>query len=788
MKLSLNLLNKFITFNCSIEEIERKFTDKVAEIDSITQEWRWLEKVFIGQILEITTHPNADKMRVTQTKVWSDILQIVCWASNISVWIKVPVAVEWAILPNWFEIKSVDKRWVKSCWMICSEAELWLKESSEWIMELSSDAPIWEHFATWYWKNDVIFEIENTALTNRPDLFAHSSWAKEAIAIWIAKPVDNPEWTESSIKILWEVPHAPFPINISIEDDSLAPRIQSVFIKGVRNWPSPIWIQRILESVWIRPISLLVDATNLWMIISWVPMHVFDITKIKWAVKMRASNENELVTTLDWTLHKLWWNVIIMEDEQGIFDLCWIMWGKCSWVSEETEDVWIHVPVYDPVRIRRASIALKAKSEASSIYEKKVPVSQTSYALKCILKIILESSTTACIASSIFDHHTNKPWSKKIKIAKNKLISTLWIEISSNEIMNILASLSFEPVDLNTHFEVVAPPNRLKDIDIEEDLIEEIARVYGLQNIKSKPPILELKLANVPLWHTFESRMKDNLSMQGFFEVLNYSFYWSNLISRFWIKSESVELANPISEELSIMRTTLIPYLITELEKNRLYKEKFWLFELWRVFLKTQEVKAEERHLAFASLWYNFDEVKSVLDSLLSPFSITVQYIQSSNVNYYSHPWQCADLFFEWNQIWTLSALHPRVVSDFWLKGNQVYFFEINLELLINKSPKIKKYKAFSRFPTSKRDMNFILDRKEKVTDFIRKVSKSSPLIQKLKLKDVYEWEWIEGGKKSITFEVTYGSSDSTLKEEEVIVAHEAFINACLKLWAKLRE
>ena len=203
MRLSLNLLRKIIDFKTDdISQIERDFTDKIAEIDEVIVQDKWLEKVFIWVIEKISSHPNADKMQITSTRVWDEIYQIVCWAKNIYEGQIVPVALEWAILPWGFEIKKVEKRWVDSCWMIASEAELWLCDSSEGIMELSKDAPLWEKFSTYYWFDDIIFDIENTAITNRPDLFSHNSWAKEAVAIWIASFKDDSPWLEKNFSFL----------------------------------------------------------------------------------------------------------------------------------------------------------------------------------------------------------------------------------------------------------------------------------------------------------------------------------------------------------------------------------------------------------------------------------------------------------------------------------------------------------------------------------------------------------------------------------------------------------
>ena len=803
MKLSLNLLGKFIKFRTSnISEIERAFTDKVSEIDSVTFQNKWLEKVFIGQIEKITKHPDADKMQVTQTRVWDVSLQIVCWASNIFEWQKVPVAIEGAILPMWFEIKKVDKRWVESCWMICSEAELGLADESEWIMELSSDAIVWESFAKYYWLDDVIFEIENTAITNRPDLFSHNSWAKEAVAIQIADFIDDWSWLEKNFSFIdkesleiktsswaeWGDSFKDFPFNIEF-DSWAATRVQWICMKSVKNWESPDWIKRILKSVDIRPISLLVDASNLAMIITGVPTHVFDISKIEWSsLKMMLSKKWEKVTTLDWIERELDEKVILMKDEKKIFDLCWIMWWENSWVSEHTSDIWIHVPVYDPVLIRRASISLNHRSDASVIYEKKVPDSCVWYALECVIKIVLDYSNQSQISSKVFEYFPNKDLlNDPILLSKRKIEVILWDKIEDNMVKQILKDLGFEVLDQDEFFKVSASKNRYKDINIEEDLIEEISRVYWLQNIKSKAPFVTMKQSEIPSWFNIEKDAKDILSAQWFYEVLNYAFLWDWLLSKCLLsQNDYVSVANPISEDLTKMRRSLVPYLIDNVSRNSKVSEKFWVFELANVFNIDGLSVIENKNLAFACYNYDFNEWKGLVENLSEKLAISLSYKRSETFMPYCHPGQCGDIIFQWKNIWFISSLHPVIRDNFGIDKNTVVC-EINFEFLINANIKTRRYKEISRFPSSNRDMNFVLDKKCEVSGFMKKLSSSSRLITNLSLVDVYMWEQVWNNRKSISFSIEYWSQEKTLSDQEVGEAHNALIEVARSNGAEFR-
>ena len=803
MKLSLKLLKKFIKFKTeNITEIERAFTDKVAEIDVTYDQAKWLEKVFIGQIEKITSHPDADRMQVTQTKVWDLSLQIVCWAKNIFEWQKVPVALVWAVLPVWFEIKKADKRWVESCWMICSEAELWLVDSSEWIMEIAEDAQIWENFAKYYWLDDVIFEIENTTITNRPDLFSHNSWAKEAVAIGIAEFIEDCPWLEKNFSFIdkqsleinvpsskewwWELED--FPLNIEFEKWVVS-MVQAICMKWVKNWESPDWIKSILKSVDIRPISLLVDATNLAMVITGVPNHVFDLSKIEWKnLKAILSKSWEEVTTLDWKERKLAENVIILKDDKKIFDLCWIMWWENSWVDEDTSDILIHVPVYNPVLIRRASISLNHRSDASAIYEKKVPDSCVWYALECIIKIILDYSKDSYISSKVFEYFPAKDLvNDPINLNKRKIEVTLWDKIQDSRVGQILEDLGFEVDDKGEYFEVSAAKNRYKDINIEEDLIEEISRVYWLQNIKSKAPSVVMKKSELTKWFSLEREFKNILSAQWLYEVLNYAFLWDWLLKKcLFSEDEYVKIENPISEDLTKMRKSLIPYLLDNVSKNSKQSEKFWVFEFANIFNIEDNWVIENKNLAFACFNYSFHEWKAVLEILFEKMWILVSYKRSEVIEKYLHQWQCADIIFQWKKIWIISSIHPLVMDNFDIDKNTV-IFEINFEAISNSNIKVRKYKDISRFPGSRRDMNFVLDKKCEVSDFMKKLSLSSKLVVQLDLVDVYSWEQIWNEKKSVSFSIEYWSNEKTLSDKEVWDAHDILLNTAKENWAEFR-
>ena len=816
MRISLNLLKKFVKFKTDdVKVIERAFTDKSAEIDEVEFQNEWLEKVVIWKIEKIEKHPDADRMQVTQTNIWWEILQIVCWAKNIFEWQFVPVALNWAILTWDFEIKKADKRWVESNWMICAETEIWIAEKSEWIMDLWKAFPdvdfeekLWENFAEFYWLDDVIFIIENTAITNRPDLFSHTWWVREAVVIWIADEICHPEeseatkdpgkshWINNCLKDIQNLDSSTgsewqnkndFPLNFSIEND-VCTRMQAVKISNIKNWESPEWMQKILLSCWINSISLLVDLTNYVMVLQWVPVHAFDLSKINWKeIKMRKAKESEKITTLDWIEREVPENTILMEDEKQIFDLCWIMWWENSWVDKNTKEVWVHIPVYDPILIRRASISLWHRTDASTIYEKKVPDSQVVFAMKNMIDLILEFSPWAEISSNIFDYFPEEEKDKIINLSKEKLNYYLWEELESKVIEKILSDLWFEYKDLWEKYKITVPKFRLRDIEIEEDLIEEIMRVYWLDNIKFLKPDFTMKVSRSTNAFELEEKAKNTLVSQWAYEALNYSFLWKKLLEKSGIvSSDLIKITNPLSSELEFMRPKLFSYLLENIEKNILNEESFTLFEVARVFWKDWDKKLENKNLAFVSYNYEFFEAKKIAENLFEKLWVAVQFRQSKEVPKYAHWWQCADIFLQWKNVWNLATLHPKIAKNFDLQKNTI-FMEINFEAVENAKIRIKKYKAFSSFPSVKRDQSFIIDEKTEISWILKKLWWVEKIQTWVELVDVYQWKWVEEWKKSITLSFQYWSMEKTLTDEEVLLAHKKVLEKAGKSGCEVR-
>ncbi|MCD5382704.1 phenylalanine--tRNA ligase subunit beta [Candidatus Gracilibacteria bacterium] len=787
MKISLNLLKKFVDFNESdIAVLEKTFTDKSAEIDEVHFQNKGLEKVVIGKIEKIEKHPDADKMQVTQTNVGGEILQIVCGGVNISEGQYVPVALNGAVLPGDFEIKKANKRGVESNGMICAEGEMGIEGEfavSHGIMDLKKYFPdidfeskLGENFAEFYGLDDVVFEVENTAITNRPDLFSHFGWAREAVVIGVGKYKKDFSFDNFKLdnKEKYFKGKPKFSINFEIEKN-LAKKISGFTASGIKNGQSPKWMQKILNAVGIKSISLLVDITNYVMITTGVPMHAFDLAKINGRnIQFRKSKKGEKLVILDGNEKELPENAIVMSDNDGIFDLCGIQGGENSGVSEKTSDVWFHFATYDPVLIRRASIAVDKRTDASTIFEKDVPVSEVEKAIKLTIDLVSELNPDAKISSDLFDYSEKQNILEKINLSKEKINYYFGEKISDEKVVEILEKLGFGIQDKGEFFEVKIPGFRFKDIEIEEDLIEEIMRVYGLDTIKIIAPETEMKIAKLQNQYLLSKKASDFLAKNGLHEAINFGFLGRNLLEKSGFDQENlIEIKNPLSEKLEVMRKSLISYLLENSEKNILNFKKFGLFEIGRVFEICNGKKLEKTNLAFILVGKNFFKGKEILQNLFEELGPQIDFKQAKSPLKYAHGGQNAEIIMQGKVMGNLFTLHPKIAKNFDLPKNTICF-EGDFSKVFEAKIRIKKLKPIQQFPSSTRDETRVFDKKTEIGQVLKKLKGADKLLKNIDLIDEFESEEKLGkGKISLTFRFEYFDENKTLGDEEVNNAHQ---------------
>jgi len=784
MKISLNWLQDFITLKTKdFDLIQERITNRSAEIEEVIKEGDLFNKIVVGEILKIEKHPNANKLKVTQTTTGEHTFQIVCGAKNIKVGHRVPVSLVGAKLPNGLKIQKTKIRGVESQGMICSETELGIAEESVGIWELPNDAKVGMPLAEYLGMNDVTLDIDNTALTNRADLFSHVGFANEFVANDLATPKKQQEITIPQSK-------TPFPFQIEIQNPEDCPVYSAVIVKNIAIKPSPEWMQKRLRAVGIRPINNIVDVTNYVMMELGIPTHAFDLKKIHGRkIVMRKSRIGEKITTLDSVERKLNADVIILEDERKIFDLCGIMGGKNSEISAETKEILIHLPVYHPTLIRKAMLALAHRTDASTMYEKGVPYIRSMQGLQKTLELILEFLPGAEVASEILEINSTEAEERIIDLPKAEIARVLNKDIGESTALKILTDLSFEVKNLQAEYQVKVPPTRFGDVTGKHDLVEEIVRIYDVNTLFPVLPIASIKPTELNQSRVLERKIKDKLAEIGFNEILTYTFIGPELCQKIGLEviDEVIEIQNPISQEITLMQTSLLPSLMENIEKNSRYQESFNVFEFGRTFFKINKAKHhEEKHIAGAMVNSDFYSLKGRVEVLFQSVALTPRFVPVNNKEKFMHPGRSCEILVGKEIVGFIAEVHPQIKQNFDI-DKSVNLFEISFSKILATKQKKLVYKPISKYPSIKLDLSILVNQKTPAAKLLQTLQKTDQLIVSAEIIDLYEGKQIPQGKKSLTFSIVYQALDKTLTDSDVEMIHQKVIINLEKQGAEIR-
>ncbi len=749
-------------------------TERAAEIEGIIETGQGFDHVVVGQILEISPHPDADRVRVTKTEVGDgQPRQIICGAKNIEVGQKIPVALPGAVLPGDFVIEKRKMRGVESEGMLCSGKELGLSEDAEGIMILSPDAPLGQPITKVLHGDSTVFDIENTAITNRPDLFSHLGFARELVALDLAE-WKRKEFDFAEVEKL--LPDAKLPLEFVIEKDELCPARAEITIENLTVAPSPDWLQQRLQACGIRPINNLVDVSNYVMLELGMPLHIFDLETISGkSITMRESREGESVTTLDNITRKLPAGVIIQEDSEKVFDLAGIMGGANSEISDSTTCVLVHVPVYDPIRIRKAMLALSHRTDAATIYEKRVPNCMVLPGIKRTIQLLQELCPQMKITSAIeFVEHV--PDTERILELKNSEVSrVIGEDIPLQKTRSMLEALDFEVMEAtNDVLRVKVPGHRLTDITMPADLTEETSRIYGLDQITPKAPQLTMRATKRSPLLKLRRELTDLLIAHGFFEVLNFSFLGPDLLKKCGTTSNAsyIEIDNPLSVDMSLMRQSLFPRLLEKAADNLRHRKDFRVFEIGKTFslpldeggqVVDKKVK-ETTGLAALLIGEDFLSAKAILLDVFAKSGLPVRLEKMQSAHDFAT--QGANLLLGKDLIGSIFVFRPSILKNFDI-SESIIGFDLNLDTLATFPRAHKKITAVPKFPAIDLDLSVLADRDVYAGDILSLVKRIDPLIESAEVLEIFEGKGVATGKKSVTLHFRFRATDRTLSSEE---------------------
>ncbi|NLY44681.1 MAG: phenylalanine--tRNA ligase subunit beta [Tissierella sp.] len=785
MLLPVQWLKDYIKTDKTARELADGLTLSGSHVESIYSLNKGVENVVLGKIVSIENHPNADKLVICKVDIGEKEVQIVTGAKNFSQGDCVPVALEGTILPGDIVIEKTDFRGVESNGMLCSLKELGYndnvisKENKDGIFVFNEEFELGSDVADILGLNNEVIELEITP--NRPDCLSIIGMAKEASATFNI-PVEEPE-----ISISHEEDHiSNYLEGIEVESDNCN-RYYAKVIKDVKIQESPLWLQRKLMEAGMRPINNIVDITNYVMLEYGEPLHAFDVSKLEGRkIIVRQAKEGETLVTLDNAERKLIDSDLVIADENNPIALAGVMGGLDSEITSETTAVLFEGANFNPKSVRLTAKRYNLRSEASNRFEKGIDPNLASLAVDRCCQLVELIGAGVVVGSSI-DVYKEKNEKKTIALRPDRANKLLGLNLSVEKMLDYLNSLGLESVLEEDLIRSTIPTYRL-DLDIEADLVEEIGRLYGFHNIESKPLTGVLTRGHKPYEKIIEDQSKSILSGLGYNEVMTYSFISPKAYNKINLPEDSklrdyIKLINPLGEDYSVMRTTLIPTMMELLSRN--YNrgvEIVYAYEIGNTFKPNKDsvdnLPSEEKVLSIGFYGEgDFYSLKETIEILLNRLGIYgTEYIREEN-NSTFHPGRTAKLLLDGYELGTLGEIHMDVCENYDIK-ERVYIAQLDFDKIVELTNFEKKYKTLPKYPAMNRDLAVIVDEEVLYGDIKNIVLKhGEELVENVEIFDIYRGNQIPEGKKSIAFSIIYRSYERTLTDNEVNQIQQAIIS-----------
>ncbi|MDD4169796.1 MAG: phenylalanine--tRNA ligase subunit beta [Desulfotomaculaceae bacterium] len=784
MYISYNWLKDFVELDLPPQELADRLTLAGIAVESVTGLGEGIEKVVTGQIETISPHPNADKLVITQVNTGTEKLQIVTAATNVGKSDIVPVALVGAKLAGGFVIKRAKLRGVESLGMMCSGQELGIDpktmpaDQAHGIMILPPGTPLGRDAKEVLGLNDYILELDLTP--NRGDCLSVIGVAREVAAL-LGRPLRlaEPAFPELEEKIDGQV-------QVDIEAPDLCPRYIARLIKNVRIGRSPLWMQSRLRSAGMRPISNIVDVTNYVMLEMGQPLHAFDYDLlVDHQLIVRRAGDKEKMVSLDDVTRELNPDMIAITDPSGPVAVAGIMGGLTSEVTEKTTAILLESAYFNPVSIRRASKALGLRSEASIRFEKGIDIGGCLRAINRAAQLICEMGAGEVVSGTV-DNYISPYKEKTVLFRPARAAYVLGMEVTKNKAAEILTGLQFKTQDAGENLLVTVPSHRA-DVSNEEDLIEEVARLYGYHQVPTTLPYGPTTHGTKTKEQLFRTLIADTLAGTGFNEVVTYSFTHPRVFDLMHIPGDSplrntINIQNPLSEEHSIMRTMLLPGLLEVLAKNFSRRvQSGAIFEPGKIFIPAGAGVAEERKvLAAAAMgqadggWntppreLDFYFMKGALENLFQVLGTATATFHPESTDPSFHPGRTALIKAGGRRLGIIGELHPQVLEKFELP-ERVVAFEIDLEALFFVSGQPRVYRPLPKFPGIERDLALVVKKETPAADILEAIRNTGgELLSTVALFDIYRGEQVPEGYQSIAFKLKYQAGDRTLTDAEV--------------------
>lgn len=814
MKASLQWMNEYVPLdlNRPSQELADELTQAGIPVEEVLSMDPGLKKIYTGKIVEITKHPDADKLQVCQVQCLSEdgeeiTKQIVTAATNVAVGQIVPVAYHKSRLADGTEIKKGKLRGVVSEGMFCSVAEFGISsdlvrpEEAQGIYIFPEGTPIGLDIKEALMLNDTVYEFELTA--NRADCFSMVGLSREFGIMTNQKalfPVIMVNETGESIE---------GKASVAIEAHDLCTRFTSRLVTNVTIEPSPLWMQNRLRNSGIRPINNVVDVTNYVMLELGQPMHAYDYDCVADNTLIaRRAKAGETLTTLDGNERELDESMLIIADTKGPIGVAGVMGGLTSEVTDKTTNVLFEAAVFNGPSIRRTSKVLGMRSEASGRFERGVNHKYTAYSIDRAAQLLQQICPSCKVSVGVIDVYPEPVEQRTVTFTAEQINDYLGTSIEKDRMIDILTKLEFGITESGDTIEALVPTWR-DDVTGMPDIAEEVARIVSYDNIAPTIPVAVLSSGGMTPKKALTKEVTHYLAHAGLSQIITFSFMHKDGLTNMMLpegdgRYTAIPILNPISEEFPYMRTTLVPAVIEAAKRNIAQQNKdLWLFETANVYepkaLPLTEVP-HERPMACGIMmgkvteaaWNqaqrdtDFYDVKGVVDGLLAKLGLTQYDIQPSSESYY-HPGVSAHYTVNGVTIANYGELHPQVVKNFDLSG-KVYMFEIDLEAVLSIIVPPFRYQSFSKFPGTSRDLAIVAPVSVTSGDIVALIKEhGGEYLESVSIFDVYEGEHIEAGYRSLAYNLQFRSMEGTLNDEDIDGAIQAIIDALATKNCKLR-
>lgn len=795
MLVPVKWIRDYVNIDIDTVEFADKMTMTGTKVETVEFLGEEISNVVVGQIKEITQHPNADKLVVCQVNVGEEeLVQICTGAKNVLEGDFVPVAKVNSTLPGGIKIKKGKLRGEASHGMLCGAEELGIDENlvnerskdGIYILNDMENLVIGQDIKEFLGLNDAIIDFELTA--NRPDCRSMIGIAREA-AITIGEKIKYPE---IEVKACDE----DIDFEVKIESPKLCPRYGARIVKDVKIESSPYWMQRRLIEAGVRPINNIVDITNFVMLEQGQPLHAFDLNELPTGkIVVRNAVEGEKFTTLDEVERTLDKDMLVITDGEKPVAIAGVMGGLNSGITDNTTAVLFEGAAFNADSIRLTSKKLGLRTESSGRYEKGVCTELSITGVERACQLVEMLGAGRVLRGTVEDYPV-KQEAQTLTVNPSRIIKNIGIDLSLDGFVKILKDLEFK-CDLKSDDEVVieVSPFRL-DIEQEADIYEEIARIYGFENIPSEQLEGNATAGVKTPQQKFMDKIKNTATSIGLYEILTYSFVSPKSLDKIKLpeddkKRDYITLINPLGEDTSVMRTTMMPSMLNVLYTNVSRKVESGLaFECGHTFTPQEGLPIETNHLCVGMYGKDVDffVLKGALETILDSVGFENYEIIPETNNTTFHPGRCATIMYNNIYIGTFGEVHPEVIDNYNL-GQRVYLAELDLDLIFENSDRTIIYSPLPKYPSTSRDIALLVKDDiivKQIEDIIK--ANGEDLLESYKLFDVYKGSQIADGYKSIAYSIIYRSKDKTLTDEDVNKVHQNIIRELEeKLDAKLR-